>query len=300
MIHPEDGGLAVRKPLILARGCILSSAVLLAQTPLRAGDGEPAVEQSLTFHASFDHGLDADFARGERTLMSASSAKRDDARPGLPAGVEIARGKGRRGDALWFRKKTNAAVFFRAAGNMPYRKSDWGGTISFWLSLDPDKELEPGFTDPLQITERAWNDAGIWVDFSDKNPRHLRLGAFADLKVWNPSNKDFDAMTPEERPMFDAGRPPFAAGKWSHVTVTFEHFNTGRADGVATLYLDGERRGSVRGRNQRFTWDPDKAAIMLGLGFKGLFDELAIFDRALDAGEIRRLHEAGTVAHPTP
>ena len=116
---------------------------------------------------------------------------RDTARPGLPEGVEIARGKGRHGDALWFRKKSSSAVFFRAAENMPYRKSDWSGTISFWLSLDPDKDLEPGYTDPLQITERAWNDAAIWVDFSDKDPRHLRLGAFADLKVWNPSEQGF-------------------------------------------------------------------------------------------------------------
>ena len=105
-------------------------------------------------------------------------------------------------------------------------------------------------------------------------------------------------MSPADRPMFDAGRPPFAAGKWSHVAVTFEHFNTGRADGVATLYLDGQRKGSVRGRNQVFTWDPDKAAIMLGLSFTGLFDELAIFDRALDAGEVRGLHASGTIAHP--
>ena len=165
----QTGEIAVRERAIVAVTCILGCTIVSMLVPVRACAGEPALEKSLTFHASFDHGPDADFARGERTLMSATSTKRDGARPGLPAGVEIARGKGRHGDALWFRKKTSSAVFFRAAGNMPYRKSDWSGTISFWLSLDPDKDLEPGYTDPLQITERAWNDAAIWVDFSDKN-----------------------------------------------------------------------------------------------------------------------------------
>ena len=252
----------------------------------------------MTFHASFDHGPDADFARGERTLMSASSTKRDDARPGLPAGVEIARGKGRHGDALWFRKKSSSAVFFRAAGNMPYRKSDWSGTISFWLSLDPDKDLEPGYTDPLQITERAWNDAAIWVDFSDKNPRHLRLGAFADLKVWNPSNKDFETMSPADRPMFDAGRPPFAAGKWSHVAITFEHFNTGR---------DGRRRHALPRRPAQGLGSRAKPGLHLGprqgrdharAQLHGALRRAGDLRSALDAGEIKGLHESGTIAHP--
>ncbi len=254
---------------------------------------EPSMRGALSFHASFDGGTEADHARGDRVLYTASSMKRDDASPGLPAEVTIAKGKGRHGNALHFTKKSGAVVFFKAAKNVAYTPKDWSGTVSFWLSLDPEKDLEPGYTDPLQMTERAWNDGALWVDFSDKSPRHLRLGAFADLKVWNPQDRDFEKMTPEERPMFDAGRPPFATGKWSHVAFTFEHFNSGRDDGVATLYLDGKRQGSIRGRTQTVTWDPEKAAVMLGLSFTGLFDELAIFDRALVDDEIAQLFRAG-------
>ena len=40
-------------------------------------------------------------------------------------------------------------------------------------------------------------------------------------------------------------------------------------------------------------WDPEKAAVMIGLSFTGYFDELAIFDRALGDDEIAELHRAG-------
>ena len=42
-------------------------------------------------------------------------------------------------------------MFFRAAGNMPYARSAWDGTVSFWLSVDPERDLQPGFCDPVQI-----------------------------------------------------------------------------------------------------------------------------------------------------
>jgi hypothetical protein len=74
------------------------------------------------------------------------------------------------------------------------------------------------------------------------------------------------------------------------VAFTFENFNSGGEDGVATLYIDGQPQGSLRGRRQTFTWDPAKSAIMLGLSYVGLMDDLAIFDRALTAEEIKQLY----------
>jgi hypothetical protein len=38
-----------------------------------------------------------------------------------------------------------------------------------------------------------------------------------------------------------------------------------------------------------FTWDPQKVAIMIGIYYVGGFDELTIFDRALDDTEIAQL-----------
>ena len=47
----------------------------------------------------------------------------------------------------------------------------------------------------------------------------------------------------------------------------------------------------MKDRRQAFTWDLSKATIRLGLGYVGLLDELAIFNRALSAGEVRMLFE---------
>jgi hypothetical protein len=57
------------------------------------------------------------------------------------------------------------------------------------------------------------------------------------------------------------------------------------------LYLDGQPQGTLSARQQTFTWDIDATAIALGLGYIGLFDELAIFDRALTDAQVRALQQ---------
>jgi hypothetical protein len=81
-------------------------------------------------------------------------------------------------------------------------------------------------------------------------------------------------------------KPPFEKGKWTHVAFTLTQFNSGKPEGVAKLYLDGRPAGQLSPRNQLFTWDVEKSAIMLGLGYIGSMDDLAIFDRSLTAEEI--------------
>ena len=252
------------------------------------------LRQALTFHASFDNGLDADFATGDPVLRHAASlSKQAEAKPGLPesAEVQLVRDAGRFGHALRFTKKKSPMPFFRAARNVAYRTNNWSGTVSFWLSTDPASELEPGFCDPIQITPRAWNDAGFFVEFEKRtNDIPFRLGVYPDLKVWNPNNKKWADVTAAEKPLVTAPTTPFARGKWTHIVFTFENFNTGRDDGMAQLYLDGTPAATLGPRRQTFTWDEDKSVIALGLSYIGLWDELAVFNRALTAEEIRQLH----------
>ena len=278
---------------------LAASMTFLSATYAKSAEAPRSPAESLTFSASFENGPDAEYAKGDAKLYVASSLKRADAKPGLSPELAIVKEEGKRGGALRFLKQTEAAVYYKVDKNLPYKTKDFQGTISFRLKFDPETDLAPGFTDPLQITERAWNDAAIWVDISkDDKPRHFRLGAFADLKVWNPNNADFEKMAPELRPMFDAGKPPFGSDHWSHVAITFEHFNTGENNGVATLYLDGKRAGIVPARNQIFTWKTDQAAIMIGINYKGLFDELMIFDRPLTETEIQKLGAEGSPLAP--
>ena len=266
----------------------------MAAAVLTSTAAESDLKKALTFHASFDSGTEAEFALGDKKLYYAPSMnKRAEAKPGLPDSGEVvvAKGEGKSGSALRFVKKKSPVIFFAAEKNFPYSNSNWNGAVSFWLSLDPETELEPGFTDPIQITPRAWNDAAFFVEFGrDEKPRHFRLGAYADFKVWNPQNRDWNAIPLAEKPLVSVERPPFAKGKWTHIAFTFENFNTGQPNGVAKLYLDGKAQGQLSPRVQTFTWDPSKTSIMLGLSYIGLWDELSVFNRALSADEVRTLY----------
>lgn len=271
----------------------LAALVLAGCAGSTSGTGVPnlGLRTALTFHAGFDGGPNAGFAPGDPQLYTAPAGNLlKDALPGLSVeGVSIAPGQGRYGDALRFEKKTKAVLFFKAARNISWSEGGFAGTVSFWLSLDPEHDLEPGYCDPIQITDKKWDDACLFVDFSkDEVPRHFRLGAFPNLREWNPGNRKFDAVPEAERPMITVKRHPFEKGKWTHVAFTFKGFNSGREDAVARLYLNGEPQGELAGK-RTFTWDLSKAAIVLGVNYIGLYDDLSIFNRALAPEEIRDL-----------
>jgi hypothetical protein len=273
---------------------VFSASGLAAPGAVSQAAGPDAIARALTFHASFDGGVNAVRAAGDAALYSAGSFKqRTEAVRGLPASGEIllASGQGRFGDALRFTTKKSPLVFFKGARNMPYQAANWSGTVSLWLSVDPVTDLEPGFCDPLQITPRAWNDGAFFVEF-EKQPASIpfRLGVYADLKVWNPEGRRFADIPQRDRPLVAVEPPPFGRGKWTHIVFTFDRFNTGRQDGVVRLYLDGELRGTLSPRQQTFTWEGDDHTIALGLGYIGMLDELSVFNRALSEPEVRYLH----------
>ena len=272
------------------------AALEAAESPAGAAG---ALASSLTFHASFDNGVDADRAAGDPRLYTAPSyEEQDQAEPGLgnPA-VSVAEDAGRFGHALRFAERNQHAIFYRADGNVGYSPESWSGTVSFWLRLDPATDLAPGFCDPIQITDAAYNDAAVWVDFTAENPRQFRLGVFGDVAVWNP-----DGLGPNDNPAFTERLTvvddwPFAGDRWTHVAVAYA--GLGRPGGAATLYLDGERvPGDADDVDEPFTWDVDRGAIRLGVNYTGLFDELSLFDRPLTDDEVRALHalEGGVAA----
>jgi len=247
-------------------------------------------KQSLTFHASFDRGLDADFAMGDKRIYTASDYKaQGEAKPGLDhPDVTVVTG-GVTGSALRFGKKNVKAVFYQGDKNVPFRDGDWTGTISFWLNLDPNQDLEPGFCDPIQVTDKAYNDSAIWVDFTrDDKPRNFRLGVFGDLKVWNPANLPTDKYPAFANRLISVAKPPFRRGTWTHVAIT--HTGLGSGKGLAKLYLDGKLQGTTETIGEPFRWNSSRAAIRLGVNYVGLWDELAILNRALSEREVHELY----------
>ncbi len=279
-----------RAALLLALACAFAAPVAVdaASAPIAA------LRDALTFHASFDQSGDAEFARGDRAIYTAEERnKRDAAKPGLPGSddVRIAAGEGKFGAALEFRRKIKPQVFFRGGENIGYQARNWNGALSFWLRLDPDKDLEPGYCDPIQLVAQAWGEGNMFVEFSkDHTPRHFRYAIMAVTKLWNPQNKKWEEMPDAERPMVPVLQPPFRRDRWTHVLVTFANANTGEKNGRGTLYLDGKKIGSFDGWNNTFNWDVSKSALTIGLWYIGFIDDLAVFNRELTDAEVQTVH----------
>jgi hypothetical protein len=281
----------VQSAIVKTRTCFL---LIAASSILGAQMIPDSLVKSVTLYANFDSGTDASIARGDKRIYSAPSYKEQDkAVAGFgTVPVEIAKKQGLRGDALRFTAKNTQALFYKGKDNVDFRPANWNGAVSFWLRLDPDRDLAPGFCDPIQITDKAYNDSAIWVDFTkDEKPRHFRLGIFGDLKAWNPKN-----IEPDKNPDF-MGRlvvvqkPPFTRERWTHVVVTWSELNG--TNPSASLYVNGALAGSARNIKEPFHWDLARAAVRLGVNYIGLFDELSVFNRSLSPAEVQELHRAG-------
>ncbi len=249
------------------------------------------LKAALTFYASFDKDVTADFTLGDKQMYTVPNRKAvDSAKVGLHK-PDITRqdGKGKYGAGLVFTERSSGNIYYPSEKNINYSTENWNGAVSFWLSLDPAVDLKPGYCDPIQITDVSYNDAAIWVDFTKENPRDFRLGVIGDRDVWNPNPEGPD----NENPIFNkrltgVKNPPFGTGKWTHILINFSGLNT--KEGKASLYMNGELKGTREQIDTPFTWELSKSNIYLGLGYIGLFDDLSIFNRNLTDKEIKTLY----------
>lgn len=255
---------------------------------------EDSLKSALTFHASFDEGPDADFAKGDGKLYTATATQPElKAEEGLPEEASLEE-DGRFGQAIHFNtpdEVRGTRAFYKLPENFPYKLNDWEGSVSYWLKLTPNEDLRPGFTDPIQLTSKSALDAGIWVDFTAENPRHFRMGVFPDKEIWNPDNKRVSEIPDDQKPWIPYENPPFSRDHWTHIVMTIEGFNNPGTDAVAKLYVDGKPHGELTGWQQTYTWDYETAHIRLGVNFRGSMDELSCFDRALTADEVAVLYQ---------
>ena len=251
-----------------------------------------ALQDALTFHVSFDTGFNADLSRGDPNLYHAPGWRdRDAAAARVPDSEPVSAGPGRHGSSIVFTGYAEGIFFYRAADNLVYQEEDWSATVSFWLKLDPDEDLVPGqWCDPIQITPRSWDDGALFVDFTRQVPRRFRLAAFADRSVWNPAGQDWQEMPEGAMPMITVEDPPFGADRWTHVALTFRGFNSEPGAAVLTAYLNGEPAGALRDRPQSISWRREEVLAQIGLQMVGAMDDLAFFDRELEASEIRELY----------
>lgn len=276
--------------------CVLLSfvvACLLGVVPGASGQGTASLKDAVLLYASFDEKMEADRAGGAKTLSTRYGDPKGKGfrfEPGYPSkAFRIARGKGISGGALEAVDvlPESGRVFFPAKGNIAFKKGGWGGAVSTWINTDPNTLLKTTFCDPVQITQKGANNGGIWYDFNNARPRDLRMGVFPAVPAGQKGASESDA----DAPMVRVPGVKFKQGEWHHVVITWDHFDTGKADAVAILYIDGKRIGAVEKRPIAMDWDIDKAGIYIAVNFIGLLDEFAVFGRPLSADEVMSLHK---------
>lgn len=253
-----------------------------------------AFKNALTFYVSFDNGTSADFSLGDKNIYTANSSYVNSSRnlEEIQVGMnnpdhQISEGKGVFGSAFQFGKKSNKVLFYKSKNNIAYDSQNWSGTISFWLNLDPLADIE-GYTDPIQITDANYNDASIWVDFTNEYPPDFRLGVIGDKSAWSLDTLDSPFSVEFEKRLVDVETPPFAKNTWTHITITYDGLGT--ANSLASLYLNGEKIGTIRDIDDPFTWELENSNIFLGLNFTGLMDELSIFNKPFTVDQVKELY----------
>lgn len=261
---------------------------LASALAVRAAD-TGALKKSLAFHASFDKSLNADFSRGDSTCVI---KKGKDLVPCVPNDdVRIVAGAGRFGGALHFPKKGATRPQYSGVNMLGYNDRNWSATVSVWLRLTPDKDLEQGYCDPVQIVGDDGKKGFIFLEWSkDETPRFFRYAIRPLFHIWNPTNVQWADIPFDKRPMVQVANAPFSRDAWTHVVFTLANVNASDPKPTGSLYLNGKLQGRIGNWDLKFGWDATQVALVLGASYVGHIDDLAVFDRALSDAEAAALH----------
>jgi hypothetical protein len=248
-----------------------------------------SLAESLTFHASFDDKFDADFSKGDKTCTTL----RNKEHVKVEASDELQLvGEGKFGGALKFPKKGTTRPEFKGAGVVGYNAKNWSTTVSLWLSISPDEDLEPGYCDPVQIVGNDSKKGYIFCEWSkDETPRFFRYAIRPLYHIWNPTGVQWAEIPFEKRPMVQVAKAPFSRDRWTHVVFTVENLNDKTQKPRGKLYLDGKLQGSIENWDLTFDWDPTQVYVVLGAAYVGRIDDLSVYNRALSDAEVERLHK---------
>lgn len=277
--------------LALLLPCLTLSLLMACLCPISATaqDLDP-LKRALTLHATFDKGFDADFSRGDKACFIRQGQNlipcvaSDD--------LKIVSDGGRFGGALWFPKKGKTPPQFKGTDVVNYNDKNWHATVSVWLRLTPDADLEPGYCDPVQIVGDDNKKGYIFLEWSkDETPRYFRYAIRPLFHIWNPTNVQWADIPFEKRPMVQVARAPFSRESWTHVAFSFENINDKSQKPIGKLYINGLLQGSIENWDLIFAWDPSKVMLVLGAAYVGHMDDLSVFNRALSAAEVKQLFD---------
>ncbi|MEY4613975.1 MAG: hypothetical protein RL179_1948 [Planctomycetota bacterium] len=270
------------------------SFVIFGTLALIANSAEPKslqpLSQALTMHASFDIEIHADFSLGDRFGYFRAGKENIKAKPNQE--IKISEGSGKFGSSLWFPKKGNSRPQYNGLKVLNYNDKNWSSTVSVWLKLDPDKDLEPGYCDPVQIVGDDTKKGFIFLEWSkDESPRYFRYAIRPLFNIWNPTNVQWADIPFNKRPMVQVEKAPFSRNTWTHVVFTLENINDKGKKPKGQLFINGKLQGSIENWDLTFGWDPNQVLLVLGAAYVGHMDDLGVFNRALTASEVNQLFE---------
>ena len=242
---------------------------------------------ALTLHASFDDKFEADFSKGDKACTTARGKEHVK----VEASDELQLvGEGKFGGALKFPKKGTTRPEFKGANVVNYNDKNWSTTVSLWLSISPDEDLEPGYCDPVQIVGNDSKKGYIFCEWSkDETPRFFRYAIRPLYHIWNPTGVQWAEIPFEKRPMVQVAKAPFSRDRWTHVVFTVENLNDKTQKPRGKLYLDGKLQGAIENWDLTFDWDPAQVYLVLGAAYVGRIDDLSVYNRALTDAEVERL-----------
>src|SRR5690606_35965879 len=110
------------------------------------------------------------------------------------------------------------------------------------------------------------------------------------IELWDPEGLGWEVVPEEKRLMVQLKTAPFSRDRWTHAVFTLERINAGKGTSAGTLYLDGKKQGRIENFDLTFGWDPAAVLLVLGAAYVGHIDDVAAFDRALDEGQVAKLH----------
>lgn len=262
---------------------------------------EASVRKAVTFYASFDESLKGDVGGGDLNPGTRFSHPTEKGQFVFEKGVDttvlkVAKGKGVAGGALEATDvlPKNGWLYFPVKGNLAFKKDGWSGSVSVWCNTDPNRLIKAKFCDPVQITQKGYDNGALWFDFNDAKPRDLRFGAFTA----RPAGQKAVTESDPKAPLVRSPGVGWKADEWHHVVLTFKNLDTGKPDAVTALYIDGKPLGEVKDQAIAMGWDVEKAGVYLSLGYVGLLDEFALFDRALTAEDVSLLHKKPDLLTP--
>lgn len=279
----------------------LLAPLLALETQANASD---ALTQALTFHASFDQEADftANYAQSKDVDRTAYYRQGKQLIPATQNDdVKLVPGAGRFGGALWFPRKGTSRPQYNGPGILNYKADQtWSTTVSVWLRLDPDKDLEPGYCDPIQIVGDDNKKGYIFLEWSkDETPRYFRYAIRPLFHIWNPDSVQWADLPFAKRPMVqvEKAHAPFTREAWTHVVFTVDNVHTNSTaqrnetqKPAGRLYLNGKLQGTIENWDLTFAWDPAQVALVLGASYVGYMDDLAVFNRSLTSDEVQQIY----------